>query len=116
MLKLKEIHVKNFKSLKDCKIELGNLNVLVGKNGSGKTNFVDLFVLLKKIYDSRELNPFRAWWGYQNVVYGRKEDLDIEVKFLFDYFNYSVEFETIFNGRGGKFEFVSEKLKIDGLV
>ena len=49
MLRLKEIHIKNFKSLRDCKLKLGNFNVLVGANATGKTNLVDLFLLLRKI-------------------------------------------------------------------
>jgi len=90
---------------------------LVGANATGKTNLVDLFMLLRKIYVEKDINPFRYWWGYQNAVWDRKEELDISVKFLFDYINgnktYKVSFETTFTGRGGKFEIVREKLEID---
>jgi len=117
MLKLKELHIKNFKSLRDCKLKLRNFNVLVGANATGKTNLVDLFMLLRKIYVEKDINPFRYWWGYQNAVWDRKEELDISVKFLFDYINgnktYKVSFETTFTGRGGKFEIVREKLEIN---
>ena len=33
--------VKSFKSLEDCEIELGQLNVFVGANGSGKSNLLE---------------------------------------------------------------------------
>ena len=120
MLKLREIHIKNFKSLRDCKLELRNFNVLVGANASGKTNLVDLFLLLRKIYVEKEINPFRYWWGYQNAVWDRKEELDISVRFLFEYIygdkTYKVCFETTFTGRGGKFDILREKLKIEGIL
>ena len=120
MLKLKEIHIKNFKSLRDCKLKLGNFNVLVGANATGKTNLVDLFLLLRKIYVEKDINPFRYWWGYQNAVWNRREELDISVRFLFDYVDgdktYEVRFETTFTGRGGKFEILREKLEIEGFI
>ena len=46
--------------------------------------------------------------GYQNAVWNRKEELDISVRFVFEYVyegrNYEVHFETTFTGRGGRFE------------
>ena len=120
MLKLREIHIKNFKSLKDCKLEFRNFNVLVGANASGKTNLVDLFLLLRKIYVEKEINPFRYWWGYQNTVWDREEELDISIKFLFEYIEgdktYKLCFETTFTGRGGKFDILREKLEIEGIL
>lgn len=68
MMKLKKIEIKNFKSLKDCPIDLRDFNVVVGPNASGKTNLVELFKLLRKIYVDREPFPFLDWWGYDNVV------------------------------------------------
>lgn len=37
---IKKLHVKNFTSLRDVKLELGQRNVLVGPNMSGKTNLI----------------------------------------------------------------------------
>ena len=121
MLKLREIHIKNFKSLRDCKLELRNFNVLVGANASGKTNLVDLFLLLRKIYVEKDINPFRYWWGYQNAVWNRREELDISVRFVFEYVDdkgkaYDISFETTFTGRGGRFEILREVLEIEGLL
>jgi predicted ATPase len=45
---LTKIRVKNFKSLKDVTLELGQRNVLVGANMAGKSNVMDLF---KFIYE-----------------------------------------------------------------
>ena len=38
---LKRIRIENYRSIGEVDIELGPLTVLVGQNGSGKTNFVD---------------------------------------------------------------------------
>ncbi len=36
-----ELHIQNYKSILDDKIELSNVNVLIGENGSGKTNYLE---------------------------------------------------------------------------
>jgi len=44
---LKNIEIKGYRSLKDVSIDLEPLNVLIGPNGGGKSNFMDVFTLLK---------------------------------------------------------------------
>jgi len=46
---LKKVRIKNFKSFKDVEIEFNNLNVLVGANASGKTNFLAYLEFMKEI-------------------------------------------------------------------
>jgi len=38
---LRKVRVRNYKSIGQCKIELPALTVLVGRNGAGKSNFLD---------------------------------------------------------------------------
>src|SRR5215813_12777079 len=38
---LKGLAVRNFKSIESCDVEFGHLSVLVGRNGAGKSNFLD---------------------------------------------------------------------------
>ncbi len=38
---IREISIKNFKSMLDHTIELGRINVFIGENGSGKTNILE---------------------------------------------------------------------------
>ncbi len=48
------ITIKGFKSIRSLKsFELGPVNVLIGANGSGKSNFVSLFALLHEIVEQR---------------------------------------------------------------
>jgi predicted ATPase len=52
MSALNEITIKGFKSIRDLTdFKLGKLNVLVGANGSGKSNFVDFFRMLRAMAD-----------------------------------------------------------------
>ncbi len=48
MLKLNKISLEGYKSIRQCRdLPLGNLNVLIGMNGAGKSNFISFFRLLK---------------------------------------------------------------------
>ncbi len=48
MKKVDHVHVKNFKSLKDVSIKLGNLTLITGVNSSGKSTFIQSLLLLKE--------------------------------------------------------------------
>jgi predicted ATPase len=113
---LKKVFIKNFKSLRDCEIDIEKLNVVVGANASGKSNLIEAFRLLKKIYADNDPFPFLEWWGYNNVVWQRKEELPIIIGLLFDIEGYDIYFETNFTGTGGKFQILREVLDIRGYL
>lgn len=46
---IKRIKVSNFKSFKELDLELGNFNVVIGANASGKSNFVQIFRFIRDI-------------------------------------------------------------------
>jgi len=119
-MQVKQIKIGNFKSLRDAKIDLGQFNAIVGENATGKTNLVDAFLLLKKIYVEHDINPFSYWWGYNNAVWKGKEELPIIFEFYFETKinkkTYTGSFSTVFTGVGGRFEIVRESLKIDGIL
>ncbi len=73
-MEIKSIEIKNFKSIKDSKtIKLKNINILIGSNGAGKTNFISFFELLESIKD-KTLKLYSAKNGRaDNIFYfGRK--------------------------------------------
>ena len=46
---IKSLHLKNILSFKDTELELQPLNVLIGANGSGKSNLIDVIGLLNAV-------------------------------------------------------------------
>ena len=46
---LSRIVLKGFKSIRECDLELKELNVLIGANGAGKSNFIAFFELIQQI-------------------------------------------------------------------
>ena len=48
---ISEIKIKGYKSIKDEKVYLNNINILIGGNGVGKSNFISMFTLLRNIYE-----------------------------------------------------------------
>lgn len=54
---LKTIHIEGFTSIRSATVELGRLNILIGANGAGKSNFVQALAMLGRIVDA-ELGLF----------------------------------------------------------
>lgn len=52
--KLSRISIKGFKSIKSMELDLKNLNVLIGANGAGKSNFVSFFRMLNFMIDKND--------------------------------------------------------------
>ena len=48
-MKLDRIEVSGFKSIRELKLDLRPLNVLIGANGSGKSNFITVFEVLNNV-------------------------------------------------------------------
>lgn len=48
-MRIDRLKVKNFKSIKEIDVSFNELNILIGKNASGKSNFLELFQFLKDI-------------------------------------------------------------------
>jgi predicted ATPase len=51
---VKSLSVSGYKSIRELKdFQLNNLNVLIGANGAGKSNFINLFRLLNQMYEQQ---------------------------------------------------------------
>ena len=46
---LSRMTISGFKSIKRCDIKFRKINVLIGSNGAGKSNFISAFTLLQNI-------------------------------------------------------------------
>lgn len=115
----KEIRAKNFKSLRDIKFPINQFNVLVGPNGSGKTNFIELFNFIMDCIRPTGVPqyPLLRWWGYDNVVWKRDETLPISFGFDLDIEKkYQVSYDATVSGQMGQFRYLSEKFEVNGIM
>jgi predicted ATPase len=70
---LKSIEIEGFLSIRSATVELGQLNVLVGANGAGKSNFVRAFELLGRLAD-QELGLFVGLNGGASALLNGRDD------------------------------------------
>jgi predicted ATPase len=85
MTTLDYITVKGFKSIASIdKLALDPVNVLIGANGSGKSNFIEIFSFLHAIREG-ELQKYvrRAGGAEQLLHFGSKTTEEIEIKVSF---------------------------------
>ena len=90
---IKGMRVKNLRSLRDTgHIEFSRINVLLGRNSSGKSSFARLFPLMKQSSQKRTRGPI-LWYGegdyvdfgsFENALYDRAEDKEIVFSFRMD--------------------------------
>lgn len=75
-----EIKVKGYKSFKDLNVKLGKINLLIGANGAGKSNFLSLFELLGNAYEQRMAQYVAQTGGVDKLLHqGRKVTDRIEI-------------------------------------
>ena len=84
MRSLDRIQLKGFKSIRETDLELRPLNVLIGANGAGKTNFIAAFELLNQIVE-QNLQFFVSKSGGADALlhYGQKETGEISLRLSF---------------------------------
>lgn len=84
------IKIKGYKSIKDIDFELKPINILIGSNGSGKSNFISFFEFLNALQD-RQLKEYVALrGGTEKILHKGSENTQI------------IQFETSFgNGING---------------
>ena len=47
------LEIKGYKSIKNLELEMKPINILIGSNGVGKSNFVSFFKLINAIFNER---------------------------------------------------------------
>ena len=128
-MSIKRIEVKNFKSFKELKIDLGKFNVIIGANASGKSNFVHIFEFLRDITSSGLDNAISMQGGVEylrNMNIGASKPLSIKVVSDKEFgllgrrtkmgligiktYEVTYEFALKFNKKGSGFKIVKDEL------
>jgi len=66
---INKIQIANFKSIREMSLELRPINILIGANGAGKSNFIGFFKLLKSINDKHLQNYIADEAGADSILY-----------------------------------------------
>ena len=82
--RLDKLILKGYKSIKEVEIEFSAINILIGANGAGKSNFIGFFNFMRKLIE-KELELTVAQMGGANKVlyFGKKVTKEIDISLLF---------------------------------
>lgn len=98
---LQNIKIEGFKSIKTLDLKLSPINILIGSNGVGKSNFISFFKLVNNIYEQR-LQQYSLKSGVDNLLhYGRKNTT--EIKGYLDFGNNAYQFNLLPSDEGSLF-------------
>ena len=99
-MRLNRLILKGYKSIKQTEIELNNLNVFIGANGAGKSNFISFFKLLNAIINE-QLSIFVPKNGFAEAFlhYGRKQTETIEAQLELGTHSYQFRLEPTADNR-----------------
>ncbi len=101
--RLQRITIDGYKSIKYAEVELSGLNVLIGANGAGKSNFISVFRLLNAIIEQR-LQIYSAQERASTMFYnGTKKTAALYFRFWFSQARYEISLlrnnqDTLFLG------------------
>ena len=80
MRTLEKITINNFKSIRAQTLALGKLNVFIGSNGAGKSNFVGVFRFLKEIVNQHLQTYVGTKGGADSLLhFGRKKSPEMSI-------------------------------------
>lgn len=86
---IKKVNIKGFRTFKNLEFDLRDLNVLIGANGAGKSNFISFFSFVNSIIN-RKLANYSLVKGIDKLLYfGRKNTKEIEFEIVFSDFTYA---------------------------
>lgn len=112
MNSIRKITIRGYKSIRSLEdLALDNLNVLVGANGAGKSNFISFFRLLARLM-AGELNYYVAKNGGPDTFlhHGRKRTPRMEAEMYFGNNGYKLALEP---AQGNGFIFAKEQFYWD---
>lgn len=89
---IEEITISGYKSIKEATVKLKNLNILIGINGAGKSNFLSIFKLINNVINENLQKWVMLNGGAENILYyGKKITSKIIIKIKFDSDRYCLE-------------------------
>lgn len=97
---LERLVQQGYKSIEACDITLGRLNVLIGANGAGKSNFIGFFRLIGKILDEQLQMAVAMAGGPDTILrFGRKQTEELSAELYFGNNGYKFRWKPTMDNR-----------------
>lgn len=111
---IRRVVIHNYKSIEKCDVSLGRFNVFVGRNGAGKSNFLDALQFVSEALSTGLAEALKKRGGMLNVLRRGKNSprsfrIEIEADFSVFIAGYSIQIAT--QPHGG-FVVDEEKLEV----
>ncbi|HDR9074698.1 AAA family ATPase [Burkholderia vietnamiensis] len=84
-MQIKRIEIENYRSLRHVVFEPNDLTVIVGANGSGKSNVASAFEFLSDVYSTGLEYAVLNKGGFENVAFRRQRRTRSAVRFTIDF-------------------------------
>jgi predicted ATPase len=97
MRTLRKVKIEGFKSIASAELTLDDLNVIIGANGSGKSNLIAVFRLLERVL-AKNLQMFVASEPDRLLHHGRKITPALSLDFAFDQNAYGFKLKAVQDG------------------
>src|SRR5262245_23717828 len=105
--------VQNFKSLIDVTVDLSPVTVLVGKSGTGKSNFVHALRLLRDVLSSPQKLAYVAQaWDQARPAMSPDASTKFEVEFSIAGIDEKFAYELSFSREGPRLPPIGERLNL----
>lgn len=97
---LSRLVIHGFKSIRECDLELRSLNVLIGPNGVGKTNFIGFFRMIQQML-AKSLQSYVSKQGGPDAMlhFGRKATKQLSAELYFGNNGYKFALEPTQDNR-----------------
>lgn len=94
MRTLRKVKIEGFKSIESAELKLGDLNVVIGANGSGKSNLIGVFRLLERVL-TKNLQIYVASEPDRLLFHGRKTTPALSLDFAFEQNSYGFKLKVV---------------------
>jgi predicted ATPase len=112
MALIQSIRLEGFRSIKQCDVSLRSLNIMIGANGAGKSNFVSFFKMMNEMMGGR-LQQYISTTGraQSNLYFGPKVTPQLSARIQFEVDNGSdTYYMRLFHAAGDSLVFAEETL------
>jgi len=103
------IEIEGYKSIKSVKVDFAPINILIGANGSGKSNFISFFDFLNRLYN-RKLNDYIALNGGDNKILHKGKKTTNAISFRLEFGNGQNGYSAVLQSGTEGFVFTDERL------